>query len=65
MNRKALALVVLVIGLGLLFWGYQESQTLGNKLSRSLANEWDTKTMLLLIGGAACSAFGLFGLFRK
>lgn len=65
MNRKMFALAALVIGLGLLFWGYQDSQAFGNKLSRSLTNEWDTQTMLLLICGAASTAVGLFGLLRK
>ncbi|MDF1779672.1 MAG: DUF3185 family protein [Alcanivoracaceae bacterium] len=65
MNSKTTAIVVLVIGLGLLFWGYQESQVLGNQLSRSLTNKWDTTTMILFIAGSACTAFGLFRLFRK
>lgn len=65
MNKKMISLALLVVGLGLLFWGYQDSQALGNKFSRSLTNNWDTETMLLLIGGAACAAVGAFGLFKK
>lgn len=65
MNKKAIALALLVIGAGLLFWGYQESQVVTNKLARNLTNKWDTETMLLLISGAVCVALGGFGLLRK
>ena len=65
MNRKAIALVAIVIGIGLLFWGYQESQVIGNRFARALTNEWNTKTMVLCIAGAASLVFGLFTFFRK
>ncbi len=65
MNKKAIAVVALIVGVGLLFWGYQESQGLGNQLSRSLTNKFDTQTMILFIAGAACTGFGLFTLLRK
>jgi len=65
MNKQALGIVALIVGAGLLFWGYQESQGFGNQLSRTLTNKFDTETMILFIAGAACAGFGLFSLFRK
>lgn len=65
MNNQAIGIIALIVGAGLLFWGYQESQSYGNQFSRALTNKFDTTTMVLFIAGAACCGFGAFSLFRK
>ena len=61
---KGLYAVLLVIGIGLIIWGFNEHGAFGNKLARALTSKTSDKVMLLWIAGGALSAFGLFGLIR-
>ncbi|WP_406664623.1 DUF3185 family protein [Gallaecimonas sp. GXIMD1310] len=65
MNGKIIGLVLLIIGIGLAFWGYKESQTLNKEITAQLTGEMDSRTMTLYIAGAVCGVLGLIGLLRR
>jgi hypothetical protein len=62
---KALGIVLAVIGVGLLIWGYQMSDSVGNELSKTFTGSSTDGVMYRYIGGAASLLVGLFFLFRK
>jgi len=64
-GTKAIGLVLLIVGAGLLYWGYQLSGSLASQLSRSLSGAMPNEVMVRYIGGAACAVAGLFLLARK
>ncbi len=64
-DQKQIAIILLIIGIGLLVWGFQLYGGFGEKLSRSVGGASSNQTMLILIGGAACTALGAFRLFKK
>lgn len=63
MNR-ILAIVLLVVGVALLFWGYQESETLTSEASEMVTGEPTDNAMWFLISGAIIGVIGLYGLLR-
>lgn len=62
MNHKILGAVLLVVGLILLFFAYQSSQSLGDQVSEAVTGRFTDATIWYLILGAASAAAGV-GLF--
>ncbi|UZE96389.1 DUF3185 family protein [Alkalimarinus alittae] len=61
---KIIALTLLVFGIGLLFWGYDMSNSPVNQLSSALTGSHSDKVMYTYIGGAVSTVVGLY-LFLK
>jgi hypothetical protein len=62
---KIVSLVLLVAGLGLAFWGYQQSGSVGSQLTRAVTGSDTDRVMTFYISGAASFAVGLLLLFRR
>lgn len=65
-SQKVLGIVLLVVGLLLLFFGWQSSQSVGDQFSEALTGRFTENTMAFIIFGAAATAAGVFlTFFRK
>lgn len=51
-NTNLVGLILIAIGAGLGFWGYQKSQALGSQLTDALSGSYSDKVMFMLIGGS-------------
>ncbi|MCG5499906.1 DUF3185 family protein [Ectothiorhodospira lacustris] len=58
-NNKVLALVLLVVGLILLFFAYQSSQSLGDQVTEAVTGRFTESTIWFLILGAASAVAGV------
>ena len=63
-SMKMVYAVILVIGVALIVWGFNDHGAFGNKLARSLSGKTSDKVLLLWISGGVVSLVGLFGLLR-
>lgn len=59
MNNKVLAIVMLVVGLILLFFAYQASESVGDQVSEAVTGNFTDSTTWYLILGAAATAAGI------
>ena len=62
-NKSSLKLVgiaLMVIGLGLAYWGYDMSGSFDSQFSQAFAGSNTNAVMIRYIGGAAAFAAGLF-----
>ncbi len=62
---RYIGIVLVVIGVGLAFWGYDMSDSLGSQLNETVTGSPTDKVMWLYIGGAACFVLGLVLLLKK
>lgn len=62
---KLIGLVLLVGGIGLLFWGYQLSGAFTAKLTKGLTGSLPDAVMVRYISGAISSVAGLFLLLKR
>ena len=60
---RIVGIALIVLGLGLAFWGYQLSGSVGSQVTQALSGS-DNKVMMFFIGGAGSFIVGLY-LFRK
>ncbi|MEY6432898.1 DUF3185 family protein [Thioalkalicoccus limnaeus] len=58
-SNRILALVLLVVGLILLFFAYQGSQSLGDQVTEAVTGRFTDSTIWFLILGAASAVAGL------
>ena len=65
MNNKIIGIVLLIVGVALLVWGYNISQSLSGQLSQTFSGSPGDKAMYMYIGGAICAALGVFSMFKK
>lgn len=65
MMKKMISAALVVGGLLLLYFGYQESQSLGSEIEEALTGSPDSSVMWMIIGGAVATIAGLVGLFYK
>jgi drug/metabolite transporter (DMT)-like permease len=65
MNKKIIGIVLLVIGVALLVWGYNISQSVSGQVSQAFSGSPGDKAMFMYIGGAICAAVGLFSVIKK
>lgn len=63
--NKAIALALLVVGVILLYFGYQEMQSVASQTKEVLTGQPTDNSMWFLIGGAVAVILGLFGLIKK
>lgn len=62
-TNRVLALVLLVVGLILLFFAYQSSQSLGDQVTEAFTGSFTDSTTWFLILGAASAVAGVGMLF--
>lgn len=51
--------MLLVLAAGLAWWGYDESGSLGNRLSSTLTGDMNNTVIILYIGAAICATAGI------
>ncbi|WP_228612062.1 DUF3185 family protein [Alkalimonas sp.] len=59
MNSRVLAIVLVVVGLILLFFAYQSSQSLGDQVKEAVTGRFTDSTIWFLIFGAAAAVAGI------
>ncbi len=64
-TSKVVGIALVVIGIGLAFWGYQMSESIGSRITHSFTGSYSDEVMIRLIGGAASFVAGLYLLVRK
>ena len=64
MNNRILAIVLIVVGVCLLFYGMQASHSFSSGLSRLFTGSPTDRTIWLVAGGLVASVAGLFMLMR-
>jgi hypothetical protein len=63
--NKAIFAALLVGGIILLYFGYQESQSFASEVEEMFTGSPDDNSMWMMIGGAAIATLGLVGLIRS
>jgi uncharacterized protein DUF3185 len=62
---KIIGIALVIAGLGLAFWGYQLSGSVGSQLTQAFTGSATNKVMTLYIGGAVCLVVGLYLLIKR
>jgi hypothetical protein len=62
---KAIGLILVITGIGLAYWGYQISGSIGSQLHQAFSGSHSDEVMIRYIAGASSSVAGLFLLFKK
>lgn len=64
-NQKIIGLVLFAVGLVLLYFGWQSSESVGDRISETFTGRFTDETMLFLIGGVVGVVAGGVMAFRK
>ena len=62
---KVISLALIVLGLGLAYWGYDISSSVQSELTSAITGSESDKVMGLYIGGAVSLVIGLYLFFKK
>ena len=62
---KIISLVLIVVGAGLTFWGYQMSGSLGSQLTQTVSGSMPDEVMFRYIAGIAFLVVGIFLFVKK
>lgn len=65
MNQKMIGWVLVAVGVVLIVFGYNASQSIGSQFRQGFTGSMSDKTMLFYLGGAVCVAAGAFMAFMK
>lgn len=57
---KLIGIVLIVLGVGLAFWGYNISDSIGANINQALTGAEPDKVMMLYIGGAISFIVGIY-----
>jgi hypothetical protein len=63
--KKILGIVLVIIGVGLAYWAYQMSGSVGSQLAKAVTGSQTDKVMAFYIAAAASAAVGVFLLVKK
>lgn len=64
-SMKIISIALMVLGVGLAFWGYNLSGGFGSQVTQAFTGSPTDKVMMFYIGGAASFAAGLFLFIKK
>jgi hypothetical protein len=63
-TMKIIGIALVVIGLGLAYWGYRLSGSVSSQITQAFSGS-DTKVMTFYISGAVCFIVGIFLSIKK
>ncbi|PAU94573.1 hypothetical protein CK503_07200 [Aliifodinibius salipaludis] len=63
--RKIISAILLVGGILLLYFGYQEYQSFSSEVDQLFGGSGSDKAIWMIVGGAAATIGGLMGFFRE
>ena len=58
-SKRLVGIALLIVGAGLLYFGWQASEGLGEQAHELVTGRFTDETTWYLIGGAACAVVGL------
>lgn len=58
--RRLGGLVLVIVGAGLAWSGYELSQTMGNQIGQAFGGSASDGVVMRYVGGAVCAAVGVF-----
>ncbi|PKM29196.1 MAG: hypothetical protein CVV07_11815 [Gammaproteobacteria bacterium HGW-Gammaproteobacteria-11] len=64
-SQKLVGIVLIALGILLLYFGYQSSQSLGEQLTETFTGRFTDETMYFIIGGAISLVAGVFMAFLR
>ncbi len=64
-TMKILGIALAIIGVGLAFWGYQISGSIGSQISKTVTGSHTDKVIMLYIGGAVSFVVGIYLYIKK
>ena len=62
---KILGIALVVIGIGLAFWGYRLSGSVGSQITQAVTGSDTDKVMTFYISGAVCFVVGILLSMKK
>ncbi|WP_411359548.1 DUF3185 family protein [Pseudidiomarina salilacus] len=62
--NKVIGIILLVVGIILLYFGYEAYNSVASEASQALTGETTDNAMWYLIGGAIAVVVGLYGIIR-
>lgn len=60
MNKKIIGIVLIVVGVALVVWGYNLYDSAGSQVSRAFSGDTPIDAWAGLVGGAICVVLGIF-----
>ena len=64
-NNKIIGIVLLVIAIGLAYWAYSMSGSVGSQLNEAISGSPSDRVMIYYIGAAIAAVVGVFMLVKK
>ena len=64
-QKKMIGIILLVVGVVLISWGFNEAGSFGGKLSKAISGSPGDRVLWFYISGGVCSLLGLFSIFKK
>ena len=65
MQKRIVGLSLIIIGIGLLYWGYSESQSVTSQVTEVFSGSPQDKVMFKYIGGAVALVVGVYLAAKK
>ncbi len=62
---KIVGIVLIILGIGLAFMGYQESQSVASQVSEAVTGTTTDRSLILIIGGIISLVVGLLLALKK
>lgn len=59
MKKKYIGIVLIVVGVALIAWGYNVYDSAGSQIGRALTGDTPMEAWAGLVGGAICLIFGI------
>jgi len=59
MNKKTIGIILIVIGVALVLWGYNIYDSAGSQVTRALSGGTPIEAWVGMIGGAICVIIGI------
>ena len=64
-QKKLIGIILLVIGVILVGWGFNEAGSFGGKLSSAISGSPGDRVLWFYVAGVVCILIGLFNLLKK
>lgn len=64
-QKKLIGLVILIVGLVLLYFGFNQANSAVGEIGEAITGKYTDETMAYLIAGIIATILGLFTVFRK